>query len=109
MKRIVIIGAGPCGLAALKEMLAAGHEATIIERSAVLGGTFASAKAYPNLHLTISNWLMAFSDFPALSLVYCQPCTHNTFVSTYLLEHLRAKMDLENSSALVPRSVSQVT
>ncbi|CZR56845.1 uncharacterized protein PAC_06734 [Phialocephala subalpina] len=64
MKRVVIIGAGPCGLVALKEMLDGGHEAILFERSATLGGAFASAAMYPNLHLTISNWAMAFSDFP---------------------------------------------
>lgn len=65
MKRVVVvIGAGPCGLAALKEMREAGHEATIFEREGELGGLFATAAVYPNLHLTISNWAMAFSDFP---------------------------------------------
>ncbi|GLA66044.1 hypothetical protein AtubIFM55763_003210 [Aspergillus tubingensis] len=64
MKSVAIIGAGPCGLVALKEMLQAGLDATIYERSDRLGGLFATAMAYPNLHLTISNWAMAFSDFP---------------------------------------------
>ena len=64
VKRVVVVGGGPCGLAALKEMCDAGFEATLFERSGGLGGTFASAAAYPNLHLTISNWCMAFSDFP---------------------------------------------
>jgi dimethylaniline monooxygenase (N-oxide forming) len=64
MKRVIIVGAGPCGLAALKEMLESGHDATLYEQSATLGGTFASLAIYPDLHLTISNWAMAFSDFP---------------------------------------------
>ncbi|RDH27923.1 FAD/NAD(P)-binding domain-containing protein [Aspergillus welwitschiae] len=64
MKRVAIVGAGPCGLVALKEMLQAGLDATIYESSNQLGGLFATAMAYPNLHLTISNWAMAFSDFP---------------------------------------------
>ncbi|KAH0834440.1 flavin-containing monooxygenase [Fonsecaea pedrosoi] len=64
MVRVVIVGAGPCGLVALKEMVESGHEAVLFERSGRLGGVFASATAYPNLHLTISNWAMAFSDFP---------------------------------------------
>lgn len=64
MKRVVIIGAGPCGLAALKEMKEAGHEAVLFEKTSSLGGAFASSAIYPNLHLTISNWAMAFSDFP---------------------------------------------
>ena len=64
MKHVVIVGAGPCGLVALKEMIEQGHEATLLERSGKLGGVFATAGAYPDLHLTISNWAMAFSDFP---------------------------------------------
>ncbi|MCJ1333993.1 hypothetical protein MMC10_010700 [Thelotrema lepadinum] len=64
MKRAVIIGAGPCGLVALKEMLEGGHDAILYERSDRLGGVFASEILYPDLHLTISNWAMAYSDFP---------------------------------------------
>ncbi|KAK9777735.1 putative FAD/NAD(P)-binding domain-containing protein [Seiridium cardinale] len=45
-------------------MRAAGHDAMIFERSATLGGTFASSAVYPGMHLTVSNWFMAFSDFP---------------------------------------------
>lgn len=65
MKRtVVVIGAGPCGLVALKEMIAAGHNVRAFERSPCLGGVFSSATSYPDLHLTISNWAMSFSDFP---------------------------------------------
>ncbi|KAH8897900.1 FAD/NAD(P)-binding domain-containing protein [Thozetella sp. PMI_491] len=64
MKRVAVVGSGPCGLAALKEMCDAGFEAMLFERSERMGGVFASAAAYPDLHLTISNWCMAFSDFP---------------------------------------------
>lgn len=63
-KSVVVIGAGPCGLVAVKEMLAAGHNVQAFERSSSLGGVFSSAASYPDLHLTISNWAMAFSDFP---------------------------------------------
>jgi len=71
-KRVVIIGAGPCGLPALKEMLAGGHDATLFERSSALGGVFASKAIYHDLHLTLSNWAMAFSDFPNKGL-QCYP------------------------------------
>ena len=64
MKQVVIVGAGPCGLVALKEMLESGLQATLFERSDRLGGLFASSAIYPDLHLTISNWAMAYSDFP---------------------------------------------
>lgn len=63
-KSVVVIGAGPCGLVAVKEMIAAGHDVRAFERSSRLGGVFSSAASYPNLHLTISNWAMSFSDFP---------------------------------------------
>jgi dimethylaniline monooxygenase (N-oxide forming) len=71
-KRVIVIGAGPCGLPALKEMLAGGHDATIFERGPSLGGIFASSEIYPDLHLTLSNWAMAFSDFPNRDL-QCYP------------------------------------
>ncbi|KAI1174359.1 hypothetical protein F4777DRAFT_554214 [Nemania sp. FL0916] len=61
---VVVIGAGPCGLVALKELREAGHNAILFEASNQLGGVFASPVAHPDLHLTISNWLMSFSDFP---------------------------------------------
>lgn len=63
-KSVVVIGAGPCGLVAVKEMLAAGHDVQAFEQSSSLGGVFSSAASYPDLHLTISNWAMSFSDFP---------------------------------------------
>jgi dimethylaniline monooxygenase (N-oxide forming) len=55
MKRIIIVGAGPCGLVALKGILEAGHDTILFERSAALGGIFARTATYPNLHLTIYN------------------------------------------------------
>ena len=63
-KKVVIVGGGPCGLVALKELLEAGHDAVLFERSSGLGGVFAGKISYPGLHLTISNWMMAFSDHP---------------------------------------------
>ncbi|PVH94896.1 FAD/NAD(P)-binding domain-containing protein [Periconia macrospinosa] len=71
-KRVIVVGAGPCGLPALKEMLAGGHDATTFERASSLGGVFASSAMYHDLHLTLSNWAMAFSDFPNKDL-QCYP------------------------------------
>lgn len=50
----VIIGAGPYRLVTLKEVMAGGHDAIILERGSVLGVVFSSPAIYPNLHLTIS-------------------------------------------------------
>lgn len=97
MKTVVIIGAGPCGLVALKEMLQAGHDAVLLERSGQIGGVFASATAYPNLHLTISNWAMAYSDFPDPTrlrystaqeyLNYLQKYVHHFDLERYIRYH----------------------
>jgi dimethylaniline monooxygenase (N-oxide forming) len=66
-KKIIIIGAGPCGLVAIKEMLEAGHEVIAFEKGPGLGGTFCRSHdtQYENLYLTISNMFMTYSDFPA--------------------------------------------
>lgn len=63
--KVVIIGAGPSGLVALKEMLALGLDAMIIEKASSFGGVFRedNAAVYEDLYLTTSNYFMAFSDF----------------------------------------------
>ena len=65
--RILIVGAGPSGLVALKEMREAGFEAWAVDERATFGGVFApdSGVTFEGLHLTISNLFMSFSDFPA--------------------------------------------
>lgn len=69
-KSVVIVGAGPCGLVALKEMREAGHTAVALDKGPAIGGVFRAADdaTYENLYLTISNLLMAFSDFPPADL-----------------------------------------
>jgi len=65
-KRVLVIGAGPSGLAALKEMLQHGHDAMAVEKTSEIGGVFGlnSSMLYEGLHLTSSNFFTAFSDFP---------------------------------------------
>lgn len=46
-KRIVVVGAGPAGLAAAADAGAAGHEVVVLERSATIGGQIALAGAAP--------------------------------------------------------------
>jgi len=64
---VLIVGAGPSGLTALKEMSEAGLEVIAIDSRSTFGGVFApdSGVTFDNLHLTISNIFMSFSDFPA--------------------------------------------
>lgn len=65
--RVLVVGAGPSGLAALKEMREAGFEAMAAESRSTIGGVFApdSGVTFEGLHLTISNLFMSYSDFPA--------------------------------------------
>ncbi|KAI0396102.1 hypothetical protein F5Y17DRAFT_421190 [Xylariaceae sp. FL0594] len=89
MSIVVIIGAGPCGLVALKELLEAGHKAIILESSHGPGGVFASPTAYDDLHLTVSNWFMAFSDFPDPSgLHYPSAIEYVQYLKAYI-RHFR--------------------
>lgn len=37
-RRVVVVGGGPCGLVALKEMPQAGHDAIFVEKGAQIGG-----------------------------------------------------------------------
>ncbi|MEZ4451260.1 MAG: NAD(P)/FAD-dependent oxidoreductase [Nannocystaceae bacterium] len=102
-KRVVIIGAGPCGLVALKEMREAGHDAIAIEKGRGIGGAFSIAdeSAYENLYLTITNMMMAFSDFPPedLRLKYSSAEEYSAYLEAYadhfeLRPHIRLRTEV---------------
>ena len=65
-KSVCVIGAGPSGLVAVKELLQEGHKVTCYEKLPTFGGVFLYDKdkggVYDNCTLTIGNYLMAFSD-----------------------------------------------
>jgi len=61
-KKVFIIGAGPSGVVALKEMVEAGHDAICMDAKSQIGGLF--SVAYQELYTTTSNMFLAFSDFP---------------------------------------------
>jgi cation diffusion facilitator CzcD-associated flavoprotein CzcO len=69
-KTVCVIGAGPSGLIAMKELLDEGHTVTCYDHNAELGGVFRANAgadepgAYDSTLLTISNYMMAFSCFP---------------------------------------------
>ncbi|MFC4857308.1 succinic semialdehyde dehydrogenase [Actinophytocola glycyrrhizae] len=69
-KNVCVIGAGPSGLVATKELLAENHSVTCFEHSASPGGMFRAGVgsdepgAYDSTKLTISNYMMTFSSFP---------------------------------------------
>ena len=68
---VVVIGAGPSGLAVVKECLAAGLSVKAYERRSSLGGVYCfteecSGGVWKGCRLTSSPWVTAFSDFPPL-------------------------------------------
>ena len=72
IQKVAVIGAGVSGLAAAKELRAAGLEPTVFERSSRLGGLWyfdeavpgGGGPAYRSLHTNISRHAMGFSDHP---------------------------------------------
>src|SRR3954465_9427800 len=62
--RVCVVGAGASGLTALKEVLEEGHSAVCFERENVPGGVFTTGVAYDPMHLTVSQYFMAYSSFP---------------------------------------------
>lgn len=65
--KAIVVGAGPSGLAALKELREAGIDAVAVDSRPTFGGVFApdSGVTFEGLHLTISNLFMSYSDLPA--------------------------------------------
>ncbi len=63
---IAVIGAGPAGLVAMKELLAEGHRVRCLEQQRDIGGTFHPEHGicYDTCELTVSNYFMAFSSLP---------------------------------------------
>jgi cation diffusion facilitator CzcD-associated flavoprotein CzcO len=62
MLQVCIIGAGPSGLVACKELRVRGLQCRIFEQQGTLGGAF--ARAYEGFRFTTSTHLSAFSDCP---------------------------------------------
>jgi thioredoxin reductase len=68
---VCVVGAGPCGLTTIKQLLDEGHEVVCFDKNTDVGGIWlrhdddgTEMKAYDNLRLTISMKLMAYSDYP---------------------------------------------
>jgi cation diffusion facilitator CzcD-associated flavoprotein CzcO len=63
---VAVIGAGPSGLVATKELLEEGHRVVCFEDAAQEGGLFEPGHgvSYPDLKLTVSQYFMAFSSLP---------------------------------------------
>ncbi len=69
-KRICVIGAGPCGIAAAKNCLLAGFEVVVFEKNAKVGGNWVfdpsggHSSVYENTYLISSKAWSEYEDFP---------------------------------------------
>lgn len=61
-KNIAVIGAGLSGITTVKQLLDEGHNVICFEKLDNPGGVFSRNEIYRELHLTISNYFMAYSD-----------------------------------------------
>ncbi|MEM9091793.1 MAG: NAD(P)-binding domain-containing protein [Cyanobacteria bacterium P01_F01_bin.53] len=69
---VIVIGAGPIGLATVKECLAEGLDVQCFDRQDGVGGVFRfnqdfAGGCWPTVRLTTSPWVTAYSDFPPIS------------------------------------------
>jgi cation diffusion facilitator CzcD-associated flavoprotein CzcO len=60
-----VIGAGPAGLIALRELRAAGVDAVAIDAARSIGGVYAADRVYADALLTTSSNITSFGCFPA--------------------------------------------
>lgn len=86
-KRVCVVGAGPVGLCAVKELREQGHEVVCIEEKAALGGVFRAASTRPQMPLTSSPHVTAFSDFPE------SPDRHRHWTCSEFGDYLDAYME----------------
>ena len=84
-RRVAIVGAGPSGLVALKELTAAGHDVVCFEATACVGGVF--SHCYDGAQLTSSAAVTAFSDFPP------EPDTHRHWSKDEYVDYLERYID----------------
>jgi len=91
-KRVCVIGAGASGLVTIKELLQEGHLPECYEANSSFGGVFFYQKnkggVYDNTYLTISNYRMAFSDFPPHENK--RHYWHFSEYYNYLMEYIKA-------------------
>lgn len=100
--KVCVVGAGPCGLTTIKQLLDEGHEVVCFDKNSDVGGIWlrhegdeGQMKAFDNLRLTISMKLMAYSDYPFTGgRVFYSRSQYHGYLREYaerfgLAEHIR--------------------
>jgi cation diffusion facilitator CzcD-associated flavoprotein CzcO len=62
--RVCVIGSGIAGLVTARVLRDDGFDVTVFDRSAELGGVWASSRTYPGLRANNSRYSYSYSDFP---------------------------------------------
>ncbi|MEL6553745.1 MAG: NAD(P)-binding domain-containing protein [Cyanobacteria bacterium J06621_11] len=80
---VIVIGAGPVGLATVKECLAEGLSVQCFERQCGVGGVFRFNRdfpggCWPTVKLTTSPWVTAYSDFPPERSSFTHSSAHSS-------------------------------
>lgn len=98
-KKIFIIGAGPSGLVALKEVLEAGcFDPICVDAKSKIGGVF--SVSYDELHTTTTNMFMAFSDFPPKeSIRYWSKDEYIQYLNDYI-DHFQLRKYIKLNTAV---------
>ena len=101
---VLVVGAGPSGLAALKEMKEAGIDAIAVDSASDFGGVFspASGMTYDELYLTTTNMFMAYSDFPPKDekVKYWSKQEYYEYMASYV-EHFNIRSSIHLETAVV--------
>lgn len=89
--RYCVIGAGPSGLAAAKNLLRKGIECDILERHSAIGGIWdisnPNSTVYDNTYTITSRKVTGYTDFPVPDDEACY--LHHTRVLSYLRDYAR--------------------
>ena len=110
MAHVAVIGAGPAGLPAIKELLAEGHSVACYEQAPGVGGLFRydkeNGQIWKSLRLTSSAPITSFSDYP-MSDDLPQHATHEQYTA-YLNDYcdhfeLRPHISFETKVQAVER------
>lgn len=93
VRKVAVIGAGPSGIAAAKEALAAGLEVTVFEQTGDIGGTWVfrekegQSSVYRSTFINTSKQFMCFSDYPMSDSLPTFP--HHKQIIKYFREYAK--------------------
>ncbi|WP_445168164.1 flavin-containing monooxygenase [Mycolicibacterium sp. Dal123E01] len=119
--KVCVVGAGPCGLTTIKQLLDEGHDVVCFDKNPDVGGIWLRhdgdgdrMKAYDDLFLTISIKLMAYSDFPFQGdRKFYSRAEYFDYLKAYadrfgLAEHIRCGSEVTNVTRVSDRWVVSV-